>query len=271
MSFRSVADLIARPNPRSGRVRLISANWKMNHNHLEAIATVQKLFHLLRPDDYRFAELSIHPPFTDLRSLQLTFEADRMPFSLGAQNCHEAPSGAFTGEISARMLARLGVAYVIVGHSERRHGFGEGVDLVAKKAAAVAESGMIPIVCVGETATERAANASIEVVQSQLDPVIAALPVADLSRLVIAYEPVWAIGSGTPADPDDAAQMAANIRAFVSDRVGEPISDAIRVQYGGSVGIGNAKSFLEAAGIDGLLIGSASLDAEKYALLIQGA
>ncbi len=270
MNWRSDA-LLPVPSSATGRTRLISANWKMNHNHLEAIATVERLYRVLRPEQFRYAELSIHPPFVDLRSLQLLFESDRMPFVLGAQNCHQEEGGAFTGEVSAPMLAKLGVGYVIVGHSERRRLYGESVELVAAKAAAVVRSGMTPIVCVGETLQERESDATAAVIVAQLEAVVASIPADSLSKLVVAYEPVWAIGSGQPASPEDAAKAASIIRETVVIRGGDRAANQVRVQYGGSVNAMNASAFMAAPGIDGLLVGTASLDPEGYAQLIKDA
>lgn len=264
-------DLLPNPDPVSRRLRLISANWKMNLNHLEAIAFVQKLYHLLRPEDFRYAEIAIHPPFTSLRSLQLAFEADRMPFTLGAQNVSDQPAGAFTGEVSAQMLAKLAVGFVIVGHSERRSLFGESSELVAEKAVAVQRAGMRPIVCIGESHDEREQNRTLEVLSQQLEPVLTAYPLNALDSIVIAYEPIWAIGSGESANPEDVQEVGRSLRELVSQKVGGDIASKIRLQYGGSVGVGNAREFMSLEDIDGLLVGGASLDAEVFAQLIKAA
>jgi triosephosphate isomerase len=253
----------------SGRVRLVVANWKMHLTHLEAIAYLERLFHLLDAEDYRRAEIVVCPPFTALRSAQLTIETDRMPLGLGAQDVHWEPEGAFTGEVSVGMLAKLDVGYVIVGHSERRRLFGETDDVVARKAQAVAAAGLVPIVCVGETAEERAADETEHRLVAQVEAVLETYPVRALERLVIAYEPVWAIGSGTPASPEDAEAAAAMLRGLVAARTGEPAARALRVLYGGSVDAGNAAAFLAEADVDGLLVGGASLDPERFARLVQ--
>jgi triosephosphate isomerase len=268
---RKLDDLLPSPDPVSQRVRLISANWKMNLNHLEAIAMVQKLYHLLRPEDFRYAEIGIHPPFTSLRSLQLTFEADRMPFTLGAQNVSDQPSGAFTGEVSAQMLAKLAVGYVIVGHSERRHFFCETSEQVAQKAVAVQQAGMRPIVCLGESHDQREQGRTLEVLTAQLDPILTVYPLKALDTIVIAYEPVWAIGSGESASPEVVQDVCRSLRELVKQRVGDEIASKIRFQYGGSVNIGNAREFMSLEDIDGLLVGGASLDAEVFAQLIKAA
>lgn len=266
---RKYDDLVPNPDPVSNRVRLISANWKMNLNHLEAIALVQKLYHLLRPEDFRYAEISIHPPFTSLRSLQLSFEADRMPFTLGAQNVSDEPSGAFTGEVSASMLAKLGVGYVIVGHSERRRLFGETSEEVARKAIAVQAMGMRPIICIGESSEQRQADQTLQVLTEQLDPVLSTYPVKALEGIVIAYEPIWAIGSGEPADPEVVEEVGGSLRQLLTERVGSATAAQIRLQYGGSVHPGNAHEFMSLGAIDGLLVGGASLDADTFAQLVK--
>jgi triosephosphate isomerase len=268
---RKYEDFVASPDPITHRVRLISGNWKMNLNHLEAIALVQKLHHLMRPEDFRYAEISLHPPFTALRSLQLSFEADRMPFTLGAQNVSDEPSGAYTGEISASMLAKLGVGYVIVGHSERRRLFGETSELVARKALAVHQAGMRPIVCIGESAKERSDGDTEAVLVAQLTPVLESYPIDALGALVLAYEPIWAIGAGEAAAPEIVGEIARAIRALVEARVGSEIATSMRIQYGGSVTAGNAQALMTIEDIDGLLVGGASLDADSFALLVKSA
>ncbi|MDA8374877.1 MAG: triose-phosphate isomerase [Actinomycetota bacterium] len=258
-----------RPNPKTGRYRLISGNWKMNMNHLEAIQLVQKLYFELRDVDYAFAEISLHPPATDLRSVQLLIESDRMRFSLGAQNCYYEASGAYTGEVSASMLAKLNVRYVIVGHSERRRIFGETDAVVAKKVAAVFAGQMTPILCVGETLEEREEGRTDDVVMGQVRAAVSELPGDLVSSLVIAYEPIWAIGTGRVATPDDAASGAQLIREELTSLYGEGVADSVRVQYGGSVTPTTAAELLGAEGVDGLLVGGASLDADAFARVIR--
>ncbi|ACU53797.1 triosephosphate isomerase [Acidimicrobium ferrooxidans DSM 10331] len=258
------------PQAGSGRVRLVVANWKLHHTHLEAIAFLERLWHLLDVEDYRRAEIAICPAFTALRSAQLTIETDGMPYRLGAQDVFWEPSGAYTGEVSVPMLAKLDVKYVIVGHSERRRLFGETDDVVAKKAAAVASGGLVPIVCVGEVAEERAGGTTEAVLERQLDTVLTTYPVEALGELVIAYEPVWAIGSGTPATPEDAEHVARFLRDRLARRASEAVAARVRILYGGSVDVGNAVAFLAQADIDGLLVGGASLDPERFAQLLGG-
>jgi len=252
----------------SGRVRLVVANWKMHLTHLETIAYLQQLWHLLEPDDYRRAEIVICPPFTALRSAQLTIDTDAMSFRLGAQDVYWEPEGAFTGEVSVPMLAKLDVSYVIVGHSERRRLFGESDEVVARKASAVLGGGLAPIVCVGETSDERASGDTGAVLARQLDAVLEQAPARELDRMVIAYEPVWAIGSGTPANPEDAEDAAAQLRRRLAESAGDAVAARVRILYGGSVDVGNAASFLGQVDVDGLLVGGASLDPQRFAQLV---
>src|SRR3954451_1905797 len=186
------------------RKPLISGNWKMNLNHFEAIQTVQKLSYLLRADDYAVTDVSVHPPFTDIRSVQTVIESDRIPIVLGAQNCHWEEKGAFTGEVSPTMLAKLNVTYVIAGHSERRQLFGETDDDVNRKVKAILKVGMTPIMCCGETLDEREAGTTEARVSGQVRSGLAGLKQEQIAGLVIAYEPIWAISTGRNATPEDA-------------------------------------------------------------------
>ena len=254
--------------PAGGRRPLISGNWKMNHNHFEAIQTIQRLAYALSSDDYRHAEVSVHPPFTDLRSVQTVLQADDIPIALGAQDCHPDDAGAFTGEVSAAMLAKLDVAYVIVGHSERRALFGEDDRLVNAKARAVLRHGMVPIVCVGETIDQRRAGQAHAVVAAQLAGSLDGLGAEVVAGLVVAYEPVWAIGTGETATPADAQDMCAHVRSQVADRWGRAAAAGLRVQYGGSVKPSNAPDLMEQPDIDGALVGGASLDAAEFARIV---
>jgi triosephosphate isomerase len=259
-----------KPNPATGRYRLISGNWKMNLNHLEAIQLVQKLYFGLRDVDYSFSEISIHPPATSIRPLQLLIESDKMRFSLGAQNCFYEPSGAYTGEISASMLSKLNVKYVIVGHSERRRIFGETDEVVAAKVQSVFSEAMTPILCVGETAQERQDGLTDEVITRQVRGAMAELTGELASKIVVAYEPVWAIGTGAVATSDDAASGAQLIRQEINTLFGQGVSNSVRIQYGGSVTPVSAPELLATEGVDGLLVGGASLDAETFARIIRG-
>src|SRR5258708_2727892 len=221
------------------RKPLMAGNWKMHHNHLEAIQVVQKLSY--RPDakDYDEIEIVVCPPFTALRSVQTTIEGDRIDIGLGAQNCHYENQGAFTGEISATMLAKLHVQYVIVGHSERRELMGETDEIVAKKLRAVLAAEMQPILCVGETLAEREAGETEAKVGGQVRAAFAKLPADTAARCVVAYEPIWAIGTGRNATPDDANATIGVVRETLREIVGATALE-MRILYGGSMKPGNA-------------------------------
>ena len=250
------------------RTPLISGNWKMHHNHFEAIQTIQKLSYALNAEDYDHVDVSVHPPFTDLRSIQTVLQVDDIPIALGAQNVHQAEKGAFTGEISSGMLQKLDVSYVIVGHSERRELFGETDEVVNAKAIAVLGEQMTPIVCVGETLEERQAGDAESKVASQISGSLASLTGEVVGALVIAYEPIWAIGTGETASSDDAQQMCAHIRSLVAAQWGDDAASAVRIQYGGSVKPGNAPELMAQPDIDGALVGGASLDADDFARIV---
>jgi triosephosphate isomerase len=251
------------------RKPIISGNWKMHHNHFEAIQTVQKLHYRLDGDDHEAVEVSVHPPFTDIRSVQTVIESDRMKIVLGAQNCHWEEKGAFTGEVSPAFLAKLDVAYVIVGHSERRELFGETDDMVNAKALAVFAHGMVPIMCCGETLEEREAGEAESKVGGQVRAGLAGLSPAQVSSMVIAYEPIWAIGTGRTATSEDAQAMCAHVRSVVADVAGAEAAGAVRVQYGGSVKVGNIADLMSQPDIDGALVGGASLDPDEFAAIAQ--
>ncbi len=254
--------------PEPARRPLISGNWKMNINHLETIQVVQKLAYRLTPADTGAADVSIHPPFTSLRSAQTVIDSDELPISLGAQNCHWEASGAFTGEISPVMLAKLNVRYVIVGHSERRQMMGEDDVMVSRKAGAVFANGMVPIVCVGETLDEREAGTTAAVVSGQVAASLDGLSPAQVGAMVLAYEPIWAIGTGRNATPEDAQEVAGIIRALIGERWGAPAAATVRLQYGGSVRPDNAAELLAAPDVDGALVGGASLDPDGLAAIV---
>jgi triosephosphate isomerase len=262
---------------------LISGNWKMNLNHFEAIQAVQKLAYRLSPDDHAAADVAVHPPFTDLRSVQTVLESDDIPIALGAQSCHWAESGAYTGEISPVMLAKLNVAYVIVGHSERRRLFGETDAVVAAKLRAVITHGMTPIVAVGETLEQREAGEAESKVTSQIRaaltgatseddgsgvPAVRPLTEHQVGQLVIAYEPIWAIGTGRNATPEDAQGMCRTIRSTVAEQAGKEVAGSLRIQYGGSCTPANAPDLLTQPDIDGALVGGASLDPDSFAKIV---
>jgi triosephosphate isomerase len=249
---------------------VIAGNWKMHKNHLEAVQLTQKVAWALSSDDTEAVEVVVCPPFTALRSVGTLIEGDKLAFGLGAQNCHPEPEGAYTGEVSAPMLAKLGCAYVIVGHSERRQYFGETDELVNRKARAVLANGMTPIVCVGESLEQREAGQTAEVVRAQVRGSLAGLSAQQVGGLVIAYEPVWAIGTGRAATAHDAQETIALVRGTVAELAGG-VADTVRIQYGGSVKAGNIEELMAQADVDGALVGGASLDADEFALIVKGA
>ncbi|MBK5333565.1 MAG: triose-phosphate isomerase [Ilumatobacteraceae bacterium] len=244
---------------------LISANWKMNHNHFEAIQCVQKLAYLVTKDDFEHVDVSIHPPFTDIRSVQTVIDADKLLFAVGAQNCHWEDKGAFTGEVSPLFLAKLNVQYVITGHSERRQLFGETDAEVARKLAAIQRHSMTPIVCVGETLEEREAGETEAKVLGQIRAALHGLSADKVASLVVAYEPIWAIGTGRTATADDAQQVCATIRGCIAEIAGAVSAAAVRIQYGGSVKSSNIAELMAQPDIDGALVGGASLDPDEFA------
>jgi triosephosphate isomerase len=214
-------------------------------------------------------DVSIHPPFTDLRSIQTLITADELPFALGAQHCHWEDKGAFTGEIAPGFLAKLNVRYVVVGHSERREIFGETDEMVNRKVAAVQTNGMIPIMCVGETLEEREAGDTETKVLGQLDAGLTGRSNEQVAALVVAYEPIWAIGTGKTATADDAQAVCAAIRRRIAEVTDGDVAAAVRIQYGGSVKAGNATELMSQPDIDGALVGGASLDPDEFAKIIQ--
>ena len=251
------------------RKRIIAANWKMHKTHLEAIQAVQKLGYLVDSDDTDKTDVVIVPPFTALRSVQTLIDSDKLPFGLGAQDVYPDDKGAFTGEISSPMLVALKVEYVIVGHSERRQLFGEDDLMVNKKVRAVLGHGMTPIVCVGETLEERDADGTESKVTQQVRRAYDNVDAEQAATTVIAYEPIWAIGTGRNAEPGDAGRVVEVIRQTLADKFDGSVAQAVRVQYGGSVKPGNIRSFLAHPEIDGALVGGASLDPEDFALIIK--
>ncbi len=251
------------------RKPLISGNWKMHHNHFEAIILVQKLGYALTKDDFEVVDVSVHPPFTDLRSVQTVLAADKIDIALGAQHCHWEEKGAFTGEVAPAMLAKMDVQYVIVGHSERRELFGESDDDVNRKVKAVLKAGMTPIMCCGETLAEREAGSTEAKVTGQLLAGLEGLKADVVGGLVIAYEPIWAIGTGRTATPDDAQSVCNLVRRTVLGKWGADAAASVRIQYGGSVKGDNAKALMSCPDIDGALVGGASLEAESFAAIVQ--
>jgi triosephosphate isomerase len=252
-----------------GRRPIIAANWKMHKTHLEAIQAVQKLSYLLDADDAERVEVVICPPFTALRSVETLLDSDKLPYGLGAQNVAFEDQGAFTGEVSPLMLAALKVGYVIVGHSERRQLFGEDDLVVNKKVRAVLRHEMSPILCVGETLEERDAGGTETKVAQQIRRGFDSVTPEQAATMVVAYEPIWAIGTGRNADATDAGRVVEVIRATLADRYDDSLAQSIRVQYGGSVKPGNIREFMAHPEIDGALVGGASLDPEDLALIVK--
>lgn len=248
---------------------ILAGNWKMHKTHLEAIETVQKLGYLLEADDAERVEVVVCPPFSALRSVQTLIQSDRLPFGLGAQDVHWEEKGAFTGEVSAPMLAALEVSYVVVGHSERRQHFGETDESVARKVKAVFDHGMTPIVCVGETLEEREGGRTTEKVVTQVRDGLGKAGPEQAARLVVAYEPIWAIGTGRPCAPADAGEVIRAIRDTLETMYSTDVAETVRVQYGGSVKAGNIREFMAHPEIDGALVGGASLDPEEFALIVK--
>lgn len=251
------------------RKPIVAANWKMHKTHLEAIQAVQKLSYLLDKDDADRVEVVICPPFTALRSIETLIDSDRLDYGLGAQNVHSEEKGAFTGEVSPAMLEALKVRYVIVGHSERRELFGETDESVNKKVRAIFAHGMTPILCVGETLGEHDAGLTDEKVVGQVERALQNVSEEDATRIVVAYEPIWAIGTGRNALPADAGETIGTIRGAIAGRYSAELADGVRIQYGGSVKPGNIRDFMAHPEIDGALVGGASLDPEEFALIVK--
>ena len=255
--------------PANSRRPLMSGNWKMNMNHYEAIHLVQKLSYLLTKEDFEKVDVTVHPPFTDIRSIQTVLESDKLAMMLGAQNCHTEEKGAFTGEVSPAFLSKLGVKYVICGHSERRQYVGETDEIVAAKVAAVIKFQMIPIVCVGESKEEREAGQTLDRVETQIRGSLKGRKADDLVSLVIAYEPIWAIGTGRTASTEQAQEMHASIRAVLAEQYGQSTADQIPILYGGSVKAANAAELFSCPDVDGGLVGGASLNASEFIQIIR--
>jgi triosephosphate isomerase len=232
---------------------------------------VQKLSYRLSSEDYERCEVVVCPTFTSLRAVQTVIEADNLPIGLGAQNVFWEDKGAYTGEVSPSMLARLAVSYVIVGHSERREIFGETDEMVNKKVQAVIKAGMTPIMCCGETLEEREAGETAAKVSRQVQAGLDGVDSDQVGAMVIAYEPIWAIGTGRNATPEDANETIGTIRSMVAGLAGETAAAAIRIQYGGSVKPGNVAAIMAQPEIDGALVGGASLEADDFAQIVRWA
>ena len=248
----------------SDRKPLMAGNWKMNLNHFEAIALVQKLAFALSEQDLEAVEVAVLPPFTDIRSVQTLIEGDHYDIAYGAQDISAHTSGAYTGEISGSMLAKLGCTYVVVGHSERRQYHGEDDALVAAKARAALAHELVPIVCVGEGLEVRQTGDHVPYVLSQVEGSLDGIEVDKVGDLVIAYEPVWAIGTGEVATGQDAQEVCAAIRGAIREHHGASVAAAVRILYGGSVKATNVAGIMAQPDVDGCLVGGASLDADEF-------
>ena len=247
------------------RKPLIAGNWKMNLNHLEAIAVTQKLSYSLDDKDYDAVDVVVLPPFTDIRSVQTLIDGDRLRLSYGAQDLSPDASGAFTGDISGSMLNKLGCSYVAVGHSERRAIHNEGDEIVNRKIKAALANEITPIFCVGEELNIREAGTHVEHVLNQIRNGLKGFHKPDLKKIVFAYEPVWAIGTGKTASAEDAQEVCAAIRIELAKIGSAEIAEAARILYGGSVKSSNIVEIMKQEDIDGVLVGGASLDAEEFA------
>jgi triosephosphate isomerase (TIM) len=245
----------------------IAGNWKMNLNHLEAIALVQKIAFALPEKYFAKVEVAVLPPFTDIRSIQTMVDGDKLKLRYGAQDVSRYDSGAYTGEVSAPMLAKLGCSYVTVGHSERREYHDETDDLVNAKVKAASKHGISPILCIGEKLEVRESGTHVEYTTDQLIAGLKGLKTDLVSKVVVAYEPVWAIGTGRVATPADAQEVCGAIRARLAEKYGQEIAEAVRILYGGSVKSGNIGDLVKQDDIDGALVGGSSLDADEYTKL----
>ena len=246
------------------RTPLMAGNWKMNLNHLEAIALVQKLAFSLNDEDFSNVDIAVMVPFTDIRSVQTLVDGDKLRIGYGSQDISQHESGAYTGEISGLMLAKLGVQYAVVGHSERRQYHAETDMIVNAKARAAIKHGITPIVCVGEGLDIRKAGEQVSYTLGQVDGSLAGITPEQVAKLVVAYEPVWAIGTGEVATPEDAQEVCAAIRARIAETHGEAAADDVRILYGGSVKASNVASIMAKPDVDGALVGGASLDADEF-------
>jgi triosephosphate isomerase len=251
------------------RTPLMAGNWKMNLNHLEAIGLVQKLAFSLADPDFDAVDVAVIPPFTDLRSVQTLVDGDRLRILYGAQDVSAYAAGAYTGEISAAMLAKLGCTFVVVGHSERRQYHHEDDALVNAKVKATLAAAMTPILCIGEPLDVRRAGSHVAHTLAQLDGGLADVPGDQAAQLVVAYEPVWAIGTGEVATPEDAQEVCAAIRQRLGELYEATVAAQTRVLYGGSVKGNNAAAIMEQADVDGALIGGASLDADDFVRIVR--
>ena len=245
------------------RKPLMAGNWKMNNNHIEAIALIQKLAYTFTADDFTAVEVAVLPPFTDIRSVQTLVDGDKIALKYGAQDLSVADKGAYTGEVSGVMLSKLGCTYAIVGHSERRSYHNETDDLVNTKAKAALRNDLVPIVCVGEGLDVRKAGDHVSYTLAQLDGALNGITDKQMESVVIAYEPVWAIGTGEVATPEDAQEVCGAIRTRLHEKFGS-VSDKVRVLYGGSMKSDNVAALMAQPDVDGGLIGGAALDPDEF-------
>ncbi|GAA4726544.1 triose-phosphate isomerase [Isoptericola chiayiensis] len=255
----------------TNRTPLMAGNWKMNLDHAEAIAAVQKLAWTLKDasHDYSAVEVAVLAPFTDLRSVQTLVDADKLDVRYGAQDLSAHESGAYTGEVSGAMLARLGCTYVAVGHSERREYHAEDDGVVNAKVKAAFGTGLTPVLCVGEGLDVRKAGDQVSYTLAQLDAALEGVPAEQAKSVVVAYEPVWAIGTGEVATPEDAQEVCGAIRARLAELYDAELADGVRVLYGGSVKSGNVAQIMAQHDVDGALVGGASLDPEEFAKIVR--
>jgi triosephosphate isomerase len=251
------------------RQPLMAGNWKMNLHHLEAIALVQKLAFSLEPKDFDAVEVVVIPPFTDLRSVQTMVDGDKLRIRYGAQDLSAHDAGAYTGDISGAMLAKLGCSYVLVGHSERREYHGETDEVVNAKVKAAFRHGLTPILCVGEALEVRDLNGQVDHVVAQVGAALDGVPAEQARSIVVAYEPIWAIGTGRVATPEDAQEVCGEVRLTLAQLYPGELADGVRVLYGGSVKAGNAAALMEQPDVDGALVGGASLSAEEFAGIVR--
>jgi triosephosphate isomerase len=252
-----------------GRIPLMAGNWKMNLNHLEAIAHVQKLAFALADKDYDAVEVAVLPPFTDLRSVQTLVDGDKLKIKYGAQDISAHDSGAYTGEISGPMLAKLKCTFVAVGHSERRQYHAESDEICNAKVKAAFKHGLTPILCVGEGLDIRKAGNQVEYTLAQLDGGLKDVPAEQAETIVIAYEPVWAIGTGEVATPEDAQEVCGAVRGRLAELYSQELAERVRIQYGGSVKSGNVAAIMAQPDVDGALVGGAALDADEFVKIVR--
>jgi triosephosphate isomerase len=254
---------------KSDRMPLMAGNWKMNINHFEAIALVQKLAFALNEADFAAVEVAVIPPFTDLRSVQTLILGDKYDIKYGAQDLSPHAKGAHTGDISGAMLAKLGCTFVLTGHSERRANHGESNEIVNAKTRAALSSELTPIVCVGESLEIREAGDTLPFVLGQVTDSLEGASAEAITSLVIAYEPVWAIGTGAVATPADAQEVCSAIRKHVAQKWSPEAAKSLRIIYGGSVKADNVAAIMAQADVDGALVGGASLDSDEFVGIIR--